>query len=793
MRSVLAGHCQASSALRGDTGFIDTSSIVDFWPRLKNWWDRSRPDSAHLPDASRYIPVVESIRRREAELDPETDARITELSRQLRNQAEPPIAESFALAVQAIRRGLGLRPFDVQILGGLILNNGAIAEMQTGEGKTLTAVMTVFHQALGGEGVHVWTANDYLAKRDAAWMVPAYRILGLDAQAITQMSSVAERRAAYSADVTYATANEVGFDFLRDQLALEPRDLIQRPFRFALIDECDSILIDEARIPLVIAGGAQIPRELADKMAAAVRNMRIGADYFLDRYGRNSQFTDRGIALIEAVAGCSNLFEPQNLNILTAAQDALHARALLRRDVDYVVKNDRIELVDEFKGRIAQNRRWPAGLQTALEAKEGVPLKQQGRVLGSITLQNLVKQYPRICGMTGTAATQAAEFREVYQLEVIAIPTNRPVARVDEPDAIYGDKLSKERAVVEEIVRVYATGRPILVGTASVEESERLSRRVEQFGVLHRVLNARNDEAEAAVIAKAGDLGAVTISTNMAGRGTDIPLGSDHVRELGGLYVIGTNRHEARRIDNQLRGRAGRQGDPGSTRFITSLEDDLMLRYGLLEILSDGREWMPDREIRAPWVREGIATVQRIVEGQNLEIRRTLWKYEGLLETQRRDFQAKRTDVLLRRAPSLLEQADPEKWAVLRERFGERAMREIERLWTLHLMDDLWSDYLAAIAELRGGIHWVSWTGKDPVHTFLMEATFMFERLEDQLERELVEAFARDDVTLGSEPPGGIDRASTWTYLINDQPWGSMQERWAAKVREAFRSWLGEK
>ncbi len=617
-----------------------------------------------------------------------------------------------------------------------------------------------------------------------------YRLLGLDAQAITQASSVGERRSAYRADVTYATANEVGFDFLRDQLALEPRDMVQRPFRFALIDECDSILIDEARIPLVIAGGVQIPADLAYKMAAAVRSMRVGGDYFRDEYGRNAQLTDRGIARIEAATGCSNLFDAENLVILTAAQDALHAHALLRRDVDYVVKNDRIELVDEFKGRIAQNRRWPAGLQTALEAKEGVPLKQQGRVLGSITLQNLVKQYPRICGMTGTAATQALEFREVYQLETIAIPTNRPMIRIDEPDTIYGDKLSKERAIVDEIVRVNATGRPILLGTASVEESERLSRRVKQFGVPHQVLNARNDEAEAAVIAIAGGLGAVTISTNMAGRGTDIPLDGERVRELGGLYVIGTNRHEARRIDNQLRGRAGRQGDNGASRFIVSLEDDLMLRYGILETLRDRREWMPGREIRAPWVREGIATVQRIVEGQNLEIRRTLWKYEGLLETQRRDFQAKRTEVLFRRAPSLLEQAAPERFAELRERLGEDTLSELERLWTLYLMDDLWADYLAAIGELRGGIHWISWTGKDPVHAFLMEATFMFERLEDQLERELVEAFEREGLTSDSEPPAAFDRSSTWTYLINDQPWGSMQERWAKKVRESFRSWL---
>jgi len=753
---------------------------------------RARPDFAQPPDSSRYSPLVQAIRTRASTLENEPDSRIAELARGLRGRADVLVDESFPLAVEAIRRGLGMSPFDVQILGALVMNDGAIAEMQTGEGKTLTAVMTVFHRALTGRGVHVWTANDYLARRDAAWMRPAYELLGIEARAITQTSTASERRLAYSADVTYATANEIGFDFLRDQLALEPEHMVQRPFSFVLIDECDSILIDEARIPLVIAGGMQIPRELACRMAQLVRDMRLGLDYFIDQHGRNAQFTDRGIARVEAAGGWSNLFDPENLTAFTAAQDALHAHALLRRDVDYVVKNERIELVDEFKGRIAQNRRWPAGLQTALEAKEGLPLRQQGRILGSITLQNLVKHYPAVCGMTGTAATQAVEFREVYGLEAVVVPTNRPVIRVDEPDVVFGDRLSKERAVVEEIVRVYETGRPVLVGTASVEESERLSARVRRAGVAHNVLNARNDELEAGIVARAGELGAVTISTNMAGRGTDIPLGGDAVRALGGLYVIGINRHEARRIDNQLRGRAGRQGDPGSSRFFVSLEDDLMLRYGILEVLRDRRQWMPGRQIRAPWVREGIETVQRIVEGQNLEIRRTLWKYEGLLETQRREFQARRTEVLFRRAASVIERAIPERWGDLRERFGEQPLRELERKWTLHLMDDLWADYLAAIAELRGGIHWVSWSGKDPLHTFLMEATSMFERLEQQLEQDLAEAFEREDFAPESELPASFDRSSTWTYVINDHPWGTLQERWASKVRDTFRSWLGE-
>ena len=721
---------------------------------VKNWVNRFRPGHAHEPEWSRYRTALAAIRERRDSLRKEPDSRITELAR-----ARPGGLEMFALASEAVRRTLGMDPFDVQVIGALAMHDGAIAEMQTGEGKTLTAVLTVAANSVDAAGIQVWTANDYLAGRDANWMGPAYRMLGLSVDSISQSSTRDSRRAAYRADVVYATANEVGFDFLRDQLALSPDDLVQRDYSFVLIDEADSILIDEARIPLVIAGEVSAAEDLARTMGRIVAGFRQHLDYLTDEYRRNVQLTDVGIAKIEAALECGSLFDMRNLRVFTAAQDAVHARALLRRDVDYLVKDGAIEQIDEFKGRIAQNRRWPAGLQTAVEAKEGVALKRQGRILGSITLQNLVSLYPRVCGMTGTAATQAMEFRQVYGLDVITIPTNRQVIRADLPDVIYSDKLSKERAVAKEIEKVHATGRPILVGTASVEESERMSSRIARAGIPHQVLNAKHDEIEAGIVARAGEEGTVTISTNMAGRGTDIPLGGDRVRELGGLYVIGMNRHEARRIDNQLRGRAGRQGDPGSSRFFVSIEDDLMERYGIREVL--GNKDVPSRAEQA------MACVQRIIEGQNLEIRRTLWKYDGLIEQHRSTIQERR------RAATFNEE-----------------MSDAERRVTLIKIDDLWSDYLAAIGELKSGIHWESWTGKDPLHTFLTRATAIFEELQQRLDEEIREALE----SLGGpqEVEDSFDRSATWTYLVNDQPFGTLQERWARAVRNQVSALIGD-
>ena len=697
----------------------------------------------------------------------------------LRSQAPATLVDRFALAALALERTTGMRPFSVQIMGALAMHDGLIAEMQTGEGKTLAAVMTVYANVVEHGGAHVWTANDYLAGRDAVWMGPAYEWLGLTVGSVSQGMTPDERRRAYAARITYATPNEMGFDYLRDQIVLEADERVHRPFRFLLIDEADSILIDEARIPLVIAAEATVPEERAELMARLVRGFRRGFDFFTDEHNRNIQLTDAGIAKVEATFGGGNLFEAENEAAFTAAQNALHAEFLLRRDVDYVVKNDSVELVDEFKGRIAQDRRWPAGLQTALEAKERVTLRRQGRIMGSLTLQNLVAMYPRVCGMTGTAATSADEFAKVYNLGVAVIPTNRPMIREDLPDVIYDDKLSKERALVAEIAKVHATGRPILVGTASVEESERLSERVRQAGVPHHVLNARNDETEAEIIAHAGELGAVTVSTNMAGRGTDIPLGGDAVRALGGLYVVGSNKHESRRIDNQLRGRAGRQGDPGASRFLVSLDDELLAKYGIREVLRR------DMDVQA-----AVDHVQRVVEGQNLEIRRTLWKYEGLIEHHRRSVAEWRNKVVDGSAEWLLKEQDPERWDVVVERWGEERAQAVERRVTLSKIDDIWPDYLAAIAELRGGIHWVSWSGKDPLHTFLTRAGEIYDETRERMEDEILDAMSDDAVIEAGGIADTFQRGATWTYLMSDQPFGTLQERWAKAVAGRVRDLL---
>jgi preprotein translocase subunit SecA len=659
---------------------------------------------------------LQSITRRRDELSALPDA-------QLRSTPRTNLVETFALTAVVAERLLGLRMFDVQILGALALVQGHIVEMQTGEGKTLAAVPAVVWFALNGRGVHVLTANDYLARRDAAWVGSIYEWFGLTVAPVSQLMSTDQRRTAYLCDVTYATANEVGFDYLRDGLARSVDEIVQRPFAFAVIDEADSILIDEARIPLVIAGGIPDDPALAHRVDSIVTHLHPHAHYFVDEFARNVQLTDAGISLAERALGCGSLFDEHNLQILTAIQDALHAHALLKRDVDYVVKDNAVELVDEFKGRIAENRRWPAGLQSAIEAKEHVALKTQGRILGSITVQNLVSMYERICGMTGTAATQAEEFWKVYKLPVTVLPTNRPMIRRDLTDILYADKQARNRALEEEIRKVHQTGRPILVGTASVEDSESLSRRLHAAGIPHAVLNARNDEAEAQIIARAGVLGAVTISTNMAGRGTDIVLG-EKVAELGGLYVIGTTRHEARRIDNQLRGRAGRQGDPGTSRFFISLEDELLVRFGVAA--------NPD-----------IDSVQRTAESQNLEIRQTLWKYETVIEHHRREVHARRREMLLSGDDTALD-----------------------------VIDDLWADYLANIAELRGGIHWVSWTGRDPLHTFLTSAQEIYADFQDRLEEEMA-----------NPPAERFERGATWTYLTTDQPFGTLGDRIAKAVR----------
>ena len=517
---------------------------------------------------------------------------------------------------------------------------------------------------------------------------------------------------------------------------------VHRPFAAAVIDEADSILIDEARIPLVIAGGKEDQEPLAYRVDRVTRHFHRHRHFTLDEYERNIALTDAGIRAVENAFGCGNLFAEENLPLLTAVQDSLHARALLDRDVDYLVKDGAIESVDEFKGRIAQNRRWPAGLHTAIEAKEGLALKTQGRILGSVTLQNLIGLYPKVCGMTGTAATQMDEFRMIYGLEVEVIPTNRPVIRVDYPDELFNTKREKEAAVIEEIRRVHATGQPVLVGTRSVEESERLSGRLR--GIEHQVLNARHEEQEAGMIARAGERGAVTISTNMAGRGTDIKLG-EGVAELGGLHVIGTNRHESRRIDNQLRGRAGRQGDPGSSRFFVSAQDDFFKKYASpLHSLYD------------------IEAVQRVAEGQNLDIRQFLHRYESVIEGQRQKIGSQRQDILTGVTPSAT---------------------ELERLVSLATIDDLWSEYLASITDLREGVQWLSYGGRQPLYEYLTAVDSLFQQLEARIGEEIPKRLA-DAQEQGVDPS---QRGATWTYLTTDQPFGSLSERVMRGVVRRYR------
>jgi preprotein translocase subunit SecA len=717
---------------------------------------------------------LRAITRRREQLSDFADAALKSAALAIRR--EPDVVETFAATAVIAERLLGLRMFDVQILGALALQRGHIAEMQTGEGKTLAAVPAVIWYALEGHGVHVLTANDYLARRDAAWMRQIYEWFGLSVAHVSQEMTAGHRRTAYLCDVMYATPNEVGFDYLRDGLARTSDELVQRAFATAVIDEADSVLIDEARIPLVIAGGIAEDPTLARNVNSVIAALRPRTHYLTAEFARNVQLTDAGIRRVETALDCGSLFEERNFRILTAVQDALHAHVLLKRDIDYVLKNESVELVDELKGRLAENRRWPAGLQSAIEAKEGVKLKQQGRILGSITVQSLVGMYERICGMTGTAATQAEEFWKVYKLPVSVIPVNRPLVRQDLPDILYADKPARDRAVLEEIRKVHGTGRPILVGTASVEESEYLSHYLQAAGIQHFVLNAKNDEAEAGVVAQAGALGAVTISTNMAGRGTDILLGGNppesraKVLELGGLYVIGTTRHEARRIDNQLRGRAGRQGDPGRTRFFISLQDDLLTRFGVADS-------------------EDIESAQRTAESQNLEIRETLWKYESAVEFHRREVYGLRSGILRSPEWSVHSLLPEEQYGDLVEAVGKDAVEKAGRSVALAVIDDVWADYLANITELRGGIHWVSWGGRDPLYAFLTGAREIYADFYTCLKEDIARIFAAAEIRNGEihlKDGDCFERGATWTYLTTDQPFGALGERIMRGIKRKF-------
>ncbi|HQX80753.1 MAG TPA: DEAD/DEAH box helicase [Vicinamibacterales bacterium] len=674
-------------------------------------------------------PLVPQINALRAALQGKSD---DELSAAAMRAATLP--EVIAVTAVTAARVLQLEMHDEQLQAAVELTAGHVVEMQTGEGKTLAAVPAIVWLARTHQGVHVLTANEYLARRDASWMRRIYERMGLSVASISQGMSAAERRAAYRADVTYATANEVGFDYLRDGLAYHADEQVHRTLSnvAVVIDEADSILIDEARIPLVIAGGSSDVSDLPIASDLAVRGLRAGRDYTVEHAGANVVLTSTGVEHVERTMGISNLFDAGHLVAHTAVQDALHAHVLLRRDVDYVVNDDAVLSVDEIKGRIVSDRRWPAGLQTALECKEGVGLRAQGRVLGSVTVEHLVALYARVCGMTGTAVTQARELHDVYGLSVIPIPTHRPMIRIDHADRLFSTRAEKDAAVIDEIRAMHGAGRPVLVGTASVEESEQLSRRLTD--IPHHVLNARYEAQEAAIIARAGARGTVTISTNMAGRGVDIVLG-EGVAALGGLHIIGTSRYHSRRIDHQLRGRAGRQGDPGSSQFFVSRQDALFINHA-------------DGDAAA-----GVDQLQRMAEGRNLDARLFLQKYERVIEAQRLAMRERREAVLTD---------------------GAATTRDV----TLETLDELWSDYLAATAEMRSGTTWLSYAGTNPHASYIRAIHDMFERMTASIDEEVEARVAAS----GSGDGKARQRGATWTYLTSDEPFGPLTQRIMRKL-----------
>jgi preprotein translocase subunit SecA len=732
-------------------------------------------------DLAPYQKVLDDVER--IKLSGLSDKRLREMSEILKRSELDKVSEveAFALAREAARRVLGLRMFDVQVLAGAALSRGKIVEMQTGEGKTLAAVLPAYAHALGGRGVHILTFNGYLARRDREWMGPVYEFLGLTVGCVQEGMSINERQRAYAAEITYMTAKEAGFDYLRDFLCTNKDDLVQRPFHYAIVDEADSILIDEARIPLVIAGDVPDEAGLYGSLPYLVRGLRRSRDYEVDTNECDIFLTDAGLARVERALGCGNLYDPKHLELLTRVNCALHAEVLLQRDRDYIVRNGKIELIDEFTGRVADKRHWPNNLQAAVVAKEGLMPESSGKIMGSVTVQNYIGLYPKMGGMTGTAKTAAAEFFELYEKFVAVIPTNKPCIRRDYPDSIYTHREARYSAVIAEIIRAQKKGRPVLVGTASVAESERLAEMLRDAKVKCRLLNAKNDEMEAKIIAGAGEHGAVTVSTNMAGRGVDIKLGGEGEQErervvaAGGLYVIGTTRYESRRIDDQLRGRAGRQGDPGESRFFISLDDDLIQRYEIDKLIpADNYPLKQDGAITDSVITREIAKGQRFVEGYQSQTRLHLYKYSYVLEQQRQIIHKKRKDVLLEREPlRVLVGNVPEQHEAVCRRAGDNVVDMVERELTLYFINKNWSDYLNEMACVRESIHLVVMGKQNPLDEFHRAAIKAFEKMIKQIDEDVVQAFLGAEITtegINMEREGLKRPSSTWTYLVNDCP-----------------------
>ncbi|HIU22052.1 MAG TPA: preprotein translocase subunit SecA [Candidatus Fimihabitans intestinipullorum] len=770
-------------------------------------------------ELTKFQKIADEIEKLDAEMseksDEELKAKTKEFQERLQNgeTLEDIKVEAFAVAREAAFRVIGEKPYYVQILGGLAIHYGNIAEMKTGEGKTLTSTMPAYLNALTGKGVHIITVNEYLAGRDAEWMGNIYRFLGLTVGVNYRELSSQEKREAYQCDIMYSTNNEIGFDYLRDNMVVNAESRVQRKLNFAIVDEVDSVLIDEARTPLIISGGRMQSAKLYTQADRFVKSLKENDGYIYDEKTKAVTLDEKGIAKAEKAFGVDNIYDMEHTNLVHHINQALRANYAMKVDVDYVVADGKIVIVDQFTGRLMQGRNYSDGLHQAIEAKEGVEIQEETKTLATITFQNLFRMYDKLAGMTGTAKTEEEEFRDIYNMYVICIPTNKPVIRKDYGDLIFATAKGKYKAIVNEIVERHKTGQPVLVGTVAVETSELISSMLKKKNIPHEVLNAKNNAREAEIIAKAGEKGAVTIATNMAGRGTDIKL-TDEVKELGGLCVIGTERHESRRIDNQLRGRAGRQGDPGFSQFCVSFEDDLMVRFGTdrAKALLQRVGFSDDMSIRNKALSSSIESAQRRVEGNNFDIRKTLLQYDDVINKQREIIYNKRNEILDSESISdtiketihnhiedlvhehimpeghLTEKDLSEIVEAVNENLLRKDMKvdeienmdipevvdyifnrvdqeyvdkmsevpddirnEFEKAVALRVIDTHWMEHINTMSHLREGIHLRGYAQEDPLRAYTTEGYELFDRLLYTIDKETTIYLLRAEVRQNTE------------------------------------------
>ncbi len=754
-------------------------------------------------------PIIDEINLLEPKMQSLSDEQLPQKTDEFKDRfkkgetLDSILPEAFALVREASVRILGMRHFDVQLIGGIALHQGTIAEMKTGEGKTLMSTLPAYLNAISGKGVHIITVNDYLARRDAEWMAKIYNFLALSVGVVLHDMDDQERKQAYGSDITYGTNNEFGFDYLRDNMKFEKENLAQGPLNFAIVDEVDSILIDEARTPLIISGPTEKSTHFYTQVNTIIPSFKKEIDYTLDEESKSVSLTEEGIAKGEDLLSVDNLYDPANIEMLHHVNQALKAHTLFKRDTDYIVKNDQVVIVDEFTGRLMTGRRYGEGLHQALEAKENVKIENENQTLASITFQNYFRMYDKLSGMTGTAETEAPEFKKIYNLDVMVIPTHQPMVRKDFPDLIYKTQKEKYNASIQEIIALHKKGQPVLVGTISIDVSEELSKKLKKKGVPHNVLNAKHHKEEAEIIANAGQKRAVTISTNMAGRGTDIKLG-EGVTELGGLHILGTSRHESRRIDNQLRGRSGRQGDPGSSRFYLSLEDDLLRIFGgdRIHAVMDRLGIEEGEHIEHTFISKAIENAQSKVEGHNFEIRKHLLEYDDVMNQQREVIYRQRRQALQEdnlksvilemiedKAYELVNEFSDEKkpikeWDIksiesganklfnffsidlapaVKENYsqdqlsdfifskaqehylaketliGDEQMRQLERFIVLQTVDTRWKEHLLSMDHLKEGIGLRGYAQQDPLRIYKKEGFDMFHGLMEMIKEEVVD------------------------------------------------------